>query len=212
MIEPPRPDGLPLPDDAVDAYAAGELSDADAEAVRALAARDRGLADRLEAAGRVEAALRAQEPAPLPLGLVAATLARVYDTEGAGSHGQEAFGGSQSGAPEERPALRDRWGRVAIAAAAAVALAVGGWRLLADGGSSWAPRGWAPTAEVVASAPLPRVPSLPDVSGWSIGAVDAFDSAAAGPAAILATLLGVGIAVGRAAGSRPRESETRCAG
>jgi hypothetical protein len=105
----------PVRDDVLEALAAGEVGEAEAVLLRARLERDPALRARFEAVSRVEAALRAQAEAPLPLNLVAAVVERL---------GEPAFATEGDAPPARRPR------RALVAAAAGALLALGGGAVL----------------------------------------------------------------------------------
>jgi hypothetical protein len=110
----------PVPDEVLEALAAGEVGAAEAVLLRARLERDAALSARYRAVVRLEAALRGQEEAPLPLNLVAAVVERLADA-GVGV----GVGVGVDAASRSRPRPVRRTGaraRVAVAAAASVLL------------------------------------------------------------------------------------------
>jgi anti-sigma factor RsiW len=193
---PPRPD-LPVDDETLEAFAAGELDASEAERLRARVARDPHLAARLRAVLRVEAALRDPTPSPVPLGLVASVRARL----------------------DESPATRDVRSigprRPALAAtAAAVLVGLVGWSTLGGGqpfplpGGLDAPAVSTTVARLVGPA-VPTTVELPSLlaTSWLP------DFPSRGPVGLLSVALGVGFAFARARSraGRPSDGAPTCA-
>jgi hypothetical protein len=178
--QPPEPDPVPLA--ALEALAAGELDAAHADALRArLAAEPAWQADWARIA-EVEALLRAEALIPVPLGVLAGTLARVL------------------------PPRRERPTRVLARAAAAVLVFGASW--FAFSGDVAAMGALGPRPEV--AGPLPAIVAPVDAA-WRAAAQEGPISSApallASGVALLAAGLGLGVrAHRRAAGAQEEEA------